>query len=195
MEVVDVGSIATVNKTDPEKLFAYQDECRKTRSFKVIGKVKCIVLADSAARPAMAADMTALEGLRLDWMESGPVIGEAGGQLMFVSKVPPLPARPPISWTPRFAPYFAEDGKTMIVDKPPKVERRFEMYTNEKLQNSNLLVIQPIAQILVQPEQLATYFILQCSGDPATGTQMALVVDPNTGAGYFYGGLFEIAKF
>ena len=190
-----MATLATVNKTDPEALFKFQDECRKARKFKVIGKVKCVVLADSAARPAMPADMTALEGLRLDWMESGPVIGEAGGQLMFVSKVPPLPARPPITWTPKFAPYFAEDGKTMIVDKAPMVERRFDMYTREKLANSNLLVIQPIAQILVQPEQIASYFILKCSGDPADGTQMALVVDPTTGAGYFYGGLYEIERF
>ena len=90
-----MSTLATVNKSDPAELFKFQDECRKTRSFKTIGKVKCIVLEDSAGRPQISSDLTALEGLRLDWMEVGPVVADAGGQLMFVSKVPPLPPRPP----------------------------------------------------------------------------------------------------
>jgi hypothetical protein len=190
-----MSTLATVNKAEPADVFKFQDECRKTRNFKTIGKVKCIVLEDSMERPQISAEMTALEGLRLDWMENGPTVGDVGGQLMFISKVPPLPPRPPIQWVPKFAPYFAEDGKTMMVDKPPMVERRFEMYSNRYLVNSKLLVIEPIAQILVQPERIASYFILKCSGDPSNGTHMALVIDTSTGAGYFFGGLYEIERF
>lgn len=188
-------NLATVNASDPQKLFDYQDDARKRRTYKVIGKVKCVVLEDSSGRPPIAAELVAREGLRLDWMENGPIIGEAGGQLMFVSPVPPLPSRPKIDWVPTFSPYFADDGKTIVSDKAPMEERKFEMYASGKLANSNFLVIQPVAQILVQPEVLPTYFILNCSKDPSNGTHMTLVVDPATGAGYFYGGLFDIQRF
>lgn len=186
-----MANVLTANAADPQRIFDYQDEARRLKKFSLIGRVKCIVLEDSSSRPELPTELTNVEGLRLDWMDSGPVIGEAGGQLMFLEIVPPLPPRPPVGWKPSFAPHFDDKGE-IVFDRPPLQERPFEYYTKLRLQNSELLVIQPLAQILVHPEGVATYIILKCGTDPATGTKMAFVVNPRTGAGYFYGGLYQI---
>ena len=215
-----------------QEIFDYQDSARRTKKYQAIGQVKCIVLEDSAARPAIPQELTDREGLRLDWLGGGPHLGTVGGQLMFTTPVPTLPPRPPAVWVPKFAPYFTKktcelcggkgermtkvapttasekidnrcarcEGKgeqddQMVVDKPPIIPRPFEIYASGKMPDSNLLVIQPVAQILVAPEGLSVYWIITCSKDPATQTEMALVIDPDTRAGYFFGGLYDIKRF
>jgi hypothetical protein len=65
-----------------------------------------------------------------------------------------------------------------------------------RVEHTNLLVFQPVHQIMFQPEingQLqATYWTVECGHEPGGGTQMAFLVDAKTGRAYFYGGRYVL---
>jgi hypothetical protein len=178
----------------PADILAYQDECRRTKKFKSMGEVKCIVLEAQLNANTPTPDVTAKMGVRMDWMNRGPHIAQTdGGMLMFESAVPPLPGMPDPNWKPTKAPYFGEDGK-IVYDKPDLLPQPYEQFAKGKLKGTNLLAFEPVMQILVHPEGFETYWIIECEADQGTGTHMALLIDPATGAGYFYGGNWRIQR-
>jgi hypothetical protein len=91
----------------------------------------------------------------------------------------------------KYAPYAPPEAP--LIAQPLELRRRG--YVNGA---PHLWVFGPIHQILFQPElngeRQATYWTLEAEFDPATRTWLELVIDMNTGAGYFYGGRFSINR-
>jgi hypothetical protein len=154
-----------------------------------------------------------------------PVLAQHGGQLMLISPVFPLPPLPDPKWKPTRGPYFAEveckmcggaggidspelqrkiecgtchgKGKAeqLCYDTAPMIPQFFAKYARGELAGTKFLVIEPVVQILVHPEGLPTYFIVRCMTDPGNATKTTLLVNPETGAGYFWGGIHDIQRF
>jgi len=64
------------------------------------------------------------------------------------------------------------------------------------LEGTNFLIFSPVLRVTFQPEinkrMTADAWIIECKHDPATRTDMALLVDRATGEVHFFGGRFEI---
>lgn len=190
-----MSSILAATSMTPADILRYQDEARRTMKFQHIGRVKCVVLEAQLGANTPTPDVTAKMGVRMDWMGEGPQLGKAdGGMLMFTGGVPPLPAMPDPNWVPSKPPEFGEGGK-IVYDTPALLPQPYEQFAKGKLKGTNLLVFEPVMQILVHPEGVENYWIIGGEADPGTGTHMAMLIDPETRAGYFYGGLWDIKRF
>lgn len=189
------SSLLAATTMTPADILKFQDDARRTKKFRALGQVKCVVLEAQLGANTPTPDATAKMGVRMDWMNEGPHLAESeGGLLMFSSSVPPLPAMPDPNWKPSKPPEFGPNGK-IIYDTPTLLPQPYEQFAKGKLKGTNLLVFEPVMQILVHPEGIETYWIVNCEADPGTGTHMALLIDQETRAGYFYGGLWNVKKF
>lgn len=78
--------------------------------------------------------------------------------------------------------------------RPPMIAQRLRDRASGFVDGTKLLVFQPVHQVLFQPEingaLQATYWTIECGHDPGNRTQMAFLVDTETGRAYFYGGRF-----
>lgn len=96
------------------------------------------------------------------------------------------------SGRPKYIPVERDPAK----DTPAWIEQDLNQLTDKIVQGTELLVFQPVVQVLFQPELggtlQATYWTLLCSFDPATRTHPALLVDRKTGTAHFYGGRYEV---
>lgn len=190
-----MSSLLAATSMSPADILHYQDECLRTKKFQHIGQVKCVVLEAQLGANTPAPDATAKMGVRMDWMGNGPHVAQAeGGMLMFSSSVPPLPPMADPNWKPSKPPEFGEGGK-IIYDQPTLLPQPYEQFAKGKLKGTNLLVFEPVMQILVHPEGMETYWIIGCEADRGTGTHMAMLIDPDKRAGYFYGGIWQIKRF
>lgn len=115
-----------------------------------------------------------------------------------------LPDMPDPSWKPgqprntQEAEEEAERIRKGVIPFPiaPMIPQDLNQLTNKIIQGTDILVFQPVVQVLFQPvinEALqATYWTLLFSFDPASRTWPALLVDRKTGAAHFFGGKYEI---
>lgn len=64
------------------------------------------------------------------------------------------------------------------------------------LEGTNFLVFQPVIGIVFQPEKdnqlQAQWWTIETKHDPATSTDMAMLIDPKTGETLFFGGRYDI---
>lgn len=80
--------------------------------------------------------------------------------------------------------------------RPPMIEQRLRDRATGFVDGTKMLCFQPVHQVMFQPEiggaLQATYWTVECGHDPANRTQMAFLVDTETGRAYFYGGRFQL---
>ncbi len=196
-----------------QDFLAYQDHLVQTQQYEYLGRMKKIVLEAEDGARTQGPHVTGKIGHCLDWYnEKGPKgeilpsflsIGQSRDRRMILPLAPVvrrdgrvgLPDIPDPSWKPRqpsreeqMAGWFGEDA--------PMIAQDLGQLTDKIIQGSDILVFQPVAQILFQPEinqaLQPTYWLLAGSFDPASRTHPAFLVDRRTGAAHFYGGKFEI---
>jgi hypothetical protein len=88
---------------------------------------------------------------------------------------------------------FPKDSPRLNVRMLPQ---RLEDRAEARLEGTNFLVFSPVIGITFQPEiakrMVGDAWLIECRHDPATRTDMALLVDQKTGEVHFFGGMFEI---
>lgn len=189
----------------------YADELVRTQQYEYLGKGKVIVLEASKGANVPGVGETAKVGVRLDWRNDTPPQGgvrenfirlaQSLDHQMILALDPVvrhdgqigLPDIPDPQWKPR-NPTPEETEAGWFGADPTMIPQRLEDRASGRVEKTNLLVFQPVHQVLFQPEingQLAaTYWTLECGHEPASGTQMAFLVDAKTGRAYFYGGRY-----
>jgi hypothetical protein len=125
-----------------------------------------------------------------------------------------LPDIPDPSWVPgmltpeQIAPPMVKDpqrgwivkdtGVKFSPGSPPMIPQPLEQRGVQVIQGTEILVAQPVHQIMFQPEigggLAATYWSILGETDPGTRTKLAFLVDRRTGAAHFFGGRFTILK-
>src|SRR5207302_10187547 len=103
-----------------------------------------------------------------------------------VSRSPPPPRSPLFPYTTLFR-------------SPQTLEARADRGPSgglAKPEGTNFLVFRPVINIVYQPERdrqlVAQMWKIEAGYDPATDTEMTLLVDPSTGETLFYGGRYDI---
>ena len=78
----------------------------------------------------------------------------------------------------------------------PMRKQSLEARAEGILAGTNFLIFSPVIRVTFQPEinkrMVGDAWVIECKHDPATKTDMALLIDRATGEIHFYGGLFEI---
>lgn len=199
-----VTKVERVPQSSVGDILKYQLECVRTGQFEYLGKIKCIVLEAAAGANLPAAAVTNRVGLRLDFYNEGPALAQTldRSQLLFVSPIvradgrAGLPDIPDPDWKPPiFTPTQAMiEGKEAYPAAPvaPMIPQRLEERATGLLKGTNFLVFEPVAQVLIHPEGIADYWLIEGRAHQGTGTHLALIVDRVTGQAHFYGGMFRI---
>jgi len=200
----------------PADLITYQRELVRTRNYLPLGRINKIAIAPSKSWVPLPNDPVIARwgrfmDLRSQWL---PLAKSREGSLLVVPAPMMdrrgnigLPDVPDPSWRPR--PWTDEEisGKVhrpmeedMARMVPQRLEDRAERGANGglgKLEGSNFLVFQPVISILFQPERdaqlQAQMWEIQAGHDSVTRTDMALLVDPQTGETLFFGGRWDIS--
>jgi len=209
-----------------DDIFRYQRECVDTGNYEFLGRCKRIVLEAEEGTRTQAPGVTSKLGHILEWYDQphpkgGRVanylpIAQTPGRKMVLALEPVLkrdlvgrltpevglPDMPDPSWKPNSpnntaeAEAWAEAMRKGEAPVAPMIPQDLNQLTQKMIRNSEMLVFQPVVQVLFQPvigEALqATYWTLLFSFDPATNTYPAFVVDRKTGVAHFYGGKYEI---
>jgi hypothetical protein len=78
----------------------------------------------------------------------------------------------------------------------PMIKQSLEARAEGLLEGTNFLIFSPVISITFQPEiekrLIGDAWVIKCSHDAATRTEMALLIDRATGEVHFYGGKFEV---
>jgi hypothetical protein len=210
------------NATLPD-ILKYQKTLAETKTYEYLGLMKRIVLEAEAGARTQAANVTSKLGHCLEWYDQRhpkggtirnylPIAQSIGGGMILclepmlkrdlIGRLTPgavgLPDMPDPSWKPRNA--RTEEIQTGKFDddftQPPMIAQDLNQLTDKIIAQTEILVFQPVAQVLFQPEinrQLqATYWTLLFSFDPATNTHPAFLVDRKSGECAFYGGKHQL---
>jgi hypothetical protein len=146
----------------------------RRQEFSVLGRLNSIVFDPRGLDPPKV-DHAIIQPNMLDWLGKGPWIGVSpdGQDLLVISSVPHPPDLP--------------DTRT----KPPTMIPQAYMDRTLRRFEKRFLVFRCVSQILYRPKGVASWGLINVS----TGfddTQMAFLVDPNSGEAHFVGGRFEI---
>ena len=130
-------------------------------------------------------------GIRVDYYGRGPMLELSPEQTALLVRGD---ARPPTEIPdPNWVPPVPRQEDTVRPDwrpaQPPMVKQRLE--DRAAGTHGQFLVLQPVSQILVRRLDAASWTLVRCAADPATGNHMAFLVDPASGEGFFYGGRFQ----
>jgi hypothetical protein len=168
---------------------------------KRIGRMIKIVLGEIPQGVTLKISPTeiAREGRTLDWFERGPLLALSPGDvdLLVASPVLPLPDKPDPAWT---APLVeqAEIEKAVAASghwtppRAPLVKQLPEDRGARKIKGANILLFEPVYQVLFRPEGINVFGCVQAMTDDASGTVMTFAWNFDEGAGYFYGGRFIV---
>ncbi len=141
----------------------------------------------------------AAEGRTLDWFDQGPLIGlsPADVDLLVTTPIVPLPDKPkPGFHSPAVSQQdidraIATTGKWSPA-KAPLVRQVPEDRGARRIKNSNILVFEPVHQVLFRPIGINVFGCVQAFEDPGSTTKMTFLWDFDNGNGYFYGGRFVV---
>jgi hypothetical protein len=158
-----------------------QRERVQRAEFLPLGKLITVVLEPARDANLPPRDQTKVWGVRLDWMGMGPMLGLSLDQqdLLITTPVPPLPKIVDPQWKP-----------TDSVE-PPYISQPLEERASGRLRGTNFVVLQPVAQILYRMAGNPAFRMISGQAG-ADGTHLALLIDPSSGQGHFYGGRFII---
>ena len=200
-------------------VLAYQDQLVNAGQYEYLGRMKRIVLEAEAGARTQAAGVTNKMGHCLEWYDARHPKGGTIRSYLPIAQSPDrkmvlaiepllkrdligrltqevgLPDMPDPNWKPR-NPTEQEVKDGWFGEDPTLIAQDLNQLTDKMIAGSEILVFQPVVQVLFQPEingaLQATYWTLLFSFDPATKTHPAFLVDRRTGAAHFYGGKFEI---
>lgn len=137
------------------------------------------------------------EGRTLDWFDQGPLLGLSPGDvdLLVTSPLPPLPAKPDAAFV---SAEVTQAEITRAVERhgkwnPPRaplVAQKPEDRGARRIRGTNMLVFEPVYQVLFRPIGVQVFGCVQ--GMSAAGTEFSFCWDFDTGNGYFYGGRFIV---
>jgi|SRR5579864_288770 len=187
--------------------FSFEELVKLHRGFvqrgqvKRIGRMIKIVLGEIPADVTLriSAKEIAKEGRTLDWFDQGPVLALSPGDvdLLVASPVVPLPDKPDPEWTAPLTTQeeieksVAESGR-WTPPRPPLVKQLPEDRGARRVKGSNILLFEPVYQVLFRPEGINVFGCVQALTDDASGTVMSFAWNFDEGCGYFYGGRFIV---
>jgi hypothetical protein len=105
---------------------------------------------------------------------------------------------PPMVKDPKRGWIVKDTGAKFSPNSPPMIPQPLEQRGVQLIDGTQILVAQPVTQIMFQPEigggLAATYWSIVGAFDPATRTDLAFLVDRRTGDAHFFGGRYTIVK-
>jgi len=139
------------------------------------------------------------EGRTLDWFDQGPLLGLSPGDvdLLVVSPMSPLPDKPdpayiaPVASEEDIKKSFEETGK-WTPPKAPLVPQLPEDRGARRVKGSNILLFEPVHQVLFRPIGVNVFGCVAALPDQASSTVLTFVWNFDEGQGYFYGGRFIV---
>ena len=178
--------------------------------YRVLGRL--IQIMHETARDANAPpDSLARKiGVTMDWRHyhNGPLLGltKDRSQILFLSKVNPLPEIIEPGWVPTqyvdmpwgrvaAAALSPEQLKAagIVLEKPPMVKQRFLDHMSGRL-GEKFMVCRPLTQILFKIEGVQGMATIDFEADSYTGDHAAFFIDPSTGEGHIYGGQVRLPE-
>jgi len=182
-------------------VFGVEDLMKLHRGFiqrgegKRLGRLVKIVLGEVPAGVPMKLSNEEIlrEGRTLDWFDQGPLIGLSPGDvdLLVTSPMLPLPMKPDAGFiAPTLTQQEIEGGKRAA--KAPLVAQIPEDRGARRIKGSNILLFEPVYQVLFRPIGINVFGCVQAYSDATSSTVLTFVWDFDTGSGYFYGGRFTV---
>lgn len=169
--------------------------------YRRLGRMIKIVLGEvpQGVPLKLAPEEIAREGRTLDWFDSGPLLGLSPGDvdLLLLSPVFPLPDKADATWKAPLVEQseiekaVAEHGK-WAPPKPPLVKQIPEDRGARKVRGANILLFEPVHQVLFRPEGVNVFGEIAAMPDPGSATLLTFAWNFDSGRGYFYGGRFRV---
>ncbi len=139
------------------------------------------------------------EGRTLDWFDQGPTLGISPGgvDLLVTSPMNPLPDkqdpgfRAPTATQEQIEKAIAETGGWRP-QKGPLVKQLPEDRGARRMKGTNILLFEPVHQVLFRPLGVNVFGCVQALPDPSLSTVFTFVWDFDAGQGFFYGGRFIV---
>jgi hypothetical protein len=213
-------AVMTAAPVSVADILKFQNDAMRMRNYVFIGWVQRIVLE---VTEKMYIPPEIFEDLKSDpmgpciefmgqenWLPVGQI--EAAGMQSMLLPLAPVkrkdgrvgfPDKPDRHWVPSTGPKSipVKDPETgqvvrykMEHEAPRMQEQPLRNFSTGILRDSNLIVYERVAQILVKAQGIAEGWIIKCGLDPATGTHMTFLLDHQTGESHFYGGLYVITR-
>lgn len=188
-----MGNLTTTFSVD--EVFKIQNERIRTQDYTQLGRLVWIGLElqlDHA--PSKTEQLT--RG-RVDFMHDGPLLAMSKdcADLLLPDGVPlELPDVPDPEWKPKIFTQQEIETPGWTPDRAPMIKQSWIERATGKFVDAgnNWVVFQPVIQIVYRLFNAATYGLVRCKPMPWTGNRTALLVQPETGKAYFYGGTYEI---
>lgn len=169
--------------------------------YRRLGRMIKIVLGEvpSDVPLRLSPEEIAKEGRTLDWFDEGPLLGLSPGDvdLLLLSPVYPLPDKADPAWKAPLVPQeeielaVATDG-VWRPPQPPRVNQIPEDRGARKVRGANILLFEPVHQILFRPEGVNVFGEIAAIPDPGSATLLTFAWNFDDGRGYFYGGRFRV---
>jgi hypothetical protein len=169
--------------------------------FRRIGRLVKIVFGEIPAGVDLriSRDEILREGRTLDWFDQGPLLGLSQGDIDLLVTTPlvPLPDKPDSSFKESAATQqeieraIATTGKWRPA-QAPLVKQIPEDRGARRIKGSNILVFEPVYQVLFRPIGINVFGCVQAFEDPGSATKMTFLWDFDKASGFFYGGRFLV---
>jgi len=206
-------AIMTIPPASVADNLKFQQDCVRMKKYNFIGGIQRIVL-EVTDKMYIPADI--LEDLKSDpmgpcieffgqetWLPVGQV--EAAGMQNLLLPLDVVrrkdgrvgfPDKPDRHWVPTKGPETVktETGYKMIHETPRMIKQDLRTFSTGILRDTNFIVYERVAQILVKPYGLAEGWIIRCGLNPSDNTHMTFLLDHTTGEAHFYGGLYVITR-
>lgn len=206
--------------SSPADVIFWQGECIRSGAFQILGKIWMIALEAAAGAHVPGKSVADRLGSRIEFYNSlggpdviGPRIAQTGpkGNLLILDPfvrddgTVGLPDIPDPTWAPPIPTEKQLTGiKAYVQPKAPMIPQHFVDHKDGyggrargqiRAGSTVYLVCGPVSQMVIRPidEQnriLPNGLILKAL--PWNGTQMELLVNPQNGESFLYGGRFEI---
>jgi len=209
---------ATISTAD---ILKFQAECVRTGNLEPLGRMQKIAIGPNGQYIAPQNDPIIAKVGRFIELRDRPLpLGQTRdrsmllvpGLLLTKDNRVELPDLPDPNWTPP-PPTKEEIEGVEVVDTvtgkktrvfptdsprahPHMLPQRLIDRAEGRLEKTNFLVFSPVVGITFQPEianrLVGDAWLINCKFNPADRTHMALLVDQQTGAVHFFGGMYEI---
>lgn len=192
----------------PASTLAWQRERINAGDYELIGRIWVIVLEAASGAAVPGLSVTNSQGLRMEFYGNDrrghslmPRIAQTRDRSTLLlldpivreDKMVGLPDIPDPEWVPDI-PTEEEVTGDFKPKATPMLRQELGQRARGQLKGTRFLVFGPVAQILMRPEGIPEGWIAQCTGDAATGKQMELLIDQDTGLAHFYGGRYRIDR-
>jgi hypothetical protein len=188
-------------------VFGVEDLMKLHRGFvrrgegKRLGRLVKIVLGEVPADVPLnlSKEEITLEGRTLDWFDQGPLLGlsPADVDLLVTTPMTPLPDKPKSGFVPPTVSQAEIDRAIAATGKwrpeqAPMVPQRPEDRGARRIKGTNILLFEPVHQVLFRPIGVNVFGCVEALSDPSSATVLTFVWDFDEGSGYFYGGRFLV---